>query len=108
MLCQTRRELEHDKQYVDELVEKYAPGSREFDLWIAESAELSSRGESATLLQRHLQRVELRHQTISPLVQYEVQRVDSPGKDSIALPCQGSGGACDGVRRSSSILQQWI
>jgi hypothetical protein len=43
MLCQTRRELEPDKQYVDELVEKYAPGSREFDLWIAESAELSSR-----------------------------------------------------------------
>lgn len=43
MLCQTRRELEHDKQYVDELVEKYAPGSREFDHWIAESAELSRR-----------------------------------------------------------------
>ena len=35
--------LEHDKQYVDELVEKYAPGSREFDHWIAESAELFSR-----------------------------------------------------------------
>jgi hypothetical protein len=43
MLCQTRRELEHDKQYVDEVVEKYAPGSREFDHWIAYSAELSSR-----------------------------------------------------------------
>jgi hypothetical protein len=43
MPCQTRRELEHDKQYVDELVERYAPGSREFDHWIAESAELSSR-----------------------------------------------------------------
>jgi hypothetical protein len=27
MLCQTRRELELDKQYVDEVVEKYAPGS---------------------------------------------------------------------------------
>jgi hypothetical protein len=43
MLCQTRRELELDKQYVDEVMEKYAPGSREFDHWIAESAELSSR-----------------------------------------------------------------
>jgi hypothetical protein len=43
MLCQTRRELELDKQYVDEVVEKYAPGSREFEHWIAESAELSSR-----------------------------------------------------------------
>jgi len=41
MHCQTRRELEQDKQYVDELLEKYAPGSREFDHWIAESAELS-------------------------------------------------------------------
>jgi hypothetical protein len=41
MLCQTRRELEQEKQYVDELLEKYAPGSREFDFWIAESAELS-------------------------------------------------------------------
>ena len=43
MLCQIRRELEQDKQYVDELVEKYAPGSREFDYWIVESAEHSSR-----------------------------------------------------------------
>jgi hypothetical protein len=43
MLCQTRRELELDKQYVDEVVEKYAAGSREFDHWIAERAELSSR-----------------------------------------------------------------
>jgi len=43
MLCQTRRELERDKQFVDDLVEKYAPGSREFDHWIAESAELSRR-----------------------------------------------------------------
>ena len=43
MLCQTRRELELDKQFVDEVVEKYAPGSREFDHWIAFGAELSSR-----------------------------------------------------------------
>ncbi len=43
MLCQKRRELEQDKQYVDEVLEKYAPGSREFEHWIAESIELSSR-----------------------------------------------------------------
>jgi hypothetical protein len=43
MSCRACRELEHDKQYVDELVEKYAPGSQEFEHWIAESAELSSR-----------------------------------------------------------------
>ena len=43
MLCQKRRELEEDKQYVDQVLEKYAPGSREFEYWIAESAELSSR-----------------------------------------------------------------
>jgi hypothetical protein len=43
MLCPKRRELEEDKQYVDELLEKYGPGSREFDHWIAESVELSSR-----------------------------------------------------------------
>ena len=43
MLCQKRRELEQEKQYVDEVLEKYAPGSLEFEHWIAESAELSSR-----------------------------------------------------------------
>jgi hypothetical protein len=32
MLCQTRRELELDTQYVDEVVEKYAPGSRELTI----------------------------------------------------------------------------
>ncbi len=37
MLCQKRRELEQEKRDVDELLEKYAPGNREFEHWIAES-----------------------------------------------------------------------
>ena len=43
VLREATRHIELDKQYVDEVVEKYAPGSREFDYWIAESAEPSSR-----------------------------------------------------------------
>jgi hypothetical protein len=41
MFCQKYRELEEDKQYVDSVLEKYAPGCREFEHWIALSAELS-------------------------------------------------------------------
>jgi hypothetical protein len=43
MLSRPAESLNTISNTFDELVEKYAPGSREFDHWIAESAELSSR-----------------------------------------------------------------